>query len=77
MDRFTLQYYENHADAFTAGTITAEMSEARKRFLQQIPKSAHILDFGCGSGRDTKAFLDAGYSVEAIDGSAQLCRIAS
>ena len=77
MNSVTLQYYEDHADAFTAGTITAEMSEARQRFLKQIPKNAHILDFGCGSGRDTKAFLDAGYSVEAIDGSAQLCRIAS
>ena len=73
----TLQYYEDHADTFTADTISAEMSDARQRFLTRIPKGARILDFGCGSGRDTKAFLDEGYSVEAVDGSAQLCRIAS
>jgi SAM-dependent methyltransferase len=32
---------------------------------------------GCGSGRDSKAFLSAGYQVTAIDGSSELCRIAS
>ena len=36
-----------------------------------------ILDFGCGSGRDTKYFLEEGYQVEAIDGSEELCRLAS
>lgn len=37
----------------------------------------HIFDFGCGSGRDTKYFLDKGYTVEATDGSMELCKIAS
>ena len=76
-DETTIQYYEDHADVFVKGTITAEMREARERFLMQVPKGACILDFGCGSGRDTKAFLDAGYYVEATDGSAQLCRKAA
>ena len=35
-----------------------------------------ILDFGCGSGRDTKYFLEKGYQVAATDGSAELCRLA-
>ena len=73
----TLQFYEEHAASFAAGTVAADMSEARQRFLQHLPKGANILDFGCGSGRDTKAFLDAGYAVEAADGSAELCRIAA
>ena len=36
-----------------------------------------MLDFGCGSGRDTKYFLEYGYRVDAIDGSAELCKAAS
>ena len=36
-----------------------------------------ILDFGCGSGRDTKYFLGRGFKVDAIDGSENLCKIAS
>ena len=35
------------------------------------------MDFGCGSGRDTKAFLEQGFQVTAVDGSEKLCRIAS
>lgn len=73
----TLQYYEANVEAFGQGTIHADMHEARDRFLSCLPKAAHILDFGCGVGRDTKAFLDLGYSVDAIDGSRELCRIAS
>ena len=53
------------------------MTESRQRFLQTIPRDAHILDFGCGSGRDTRVFLDLGYHVDACDGSIELCRIAS
>ncbi|MBO3282402.1 class I SAM-dependent methyltransferase, partial [Intestinimonas butyriciproducens] len=34
-------------------------------------------DFGCGSGRDTKYFLNRGFQTEATDGSAELVKIAS
>ena len=41
-----------------------------------LPVGSRILDFGCGSGRDTKYFLEKGYQVAATDGSAELCRLA-
>ena len=72
----TLQYYTDNAEDFVTGTLSADMSEARQHFLQYLPASARILDFGCGSGRDAKAFLDLGYQVDACDCSAELCRIA-
>ena len=53
------------------------MRSARQRFLACLPAGAAILDFGCGSGRDAKAFLELGFSVEASDGSEELCRRAS
>ena len=34
-----------------------------------------ILDFGCGSGRDSKYFLEKGYRVDAVDGSEEICKI--
>lgn len=73
----TLQFYEDHAETFSAGTLSADMSETRDRFLRYMPEKACILDFGCGSGRDTKAFLERGYHVDATDGSGELCRNAS
>lgn len=73
----TLEYYNNSADSFVAGTLLADVSELQDKFLKLLPAGARILDFGCGSGRDTKFFLENGYSVEATDGSEELCRMAS
>ena len=36
-----------------------------------------ILDLGCGSGRDSLAFLEAGLAVDAVDGSAEMVKAAS
>lgn len=73
----TLEYYKENAEAFVSGTLTADMSDARNRFLARLQKEAYILDFGCGSGRDAKAFLEAGYQVDATDGSEEVCQKAA
>lgn len=76
-EKQTLQYYEQAPEAFISGTLAADMSDTRSRFSRHLPEHAMILDFGCGSGRDAKAFLEAGYRVEAADGSGELCARAS
>lgn len=73
----TLDFYNQHTDFFVSGTMNAEMGETQTRFLSRIPSNGLILDYGCGSGRDTKAFLDAGFRVEATDGSEEICLKAS
>ena len=73
----TIRYYNKNAEDFISGTITADMRDAYTEFLNLLPQNAYILDFGCGSGRDTAAFLDRGYRVDAADGSEELCRKAS
>ena len=73
----TLQYYDKDPDAFVANTLSADMADTRTRFCKCLPQGSLILDFGCGSGRDTKAFLEAGYRVDAADGSGELCARAS
>lgn len=65
----TLAYYDRNAKAFLARTVDADLSALYEPFLRRLPKGAAILDLGCGSGRDTKAFLDLGYAVTALDGS--------
>ncbi len=54
-----------------------DFSQIQQEFLSTLPPGAHILDFGCGAGRDTKYFLEQGYKVDAIDGSSELCKLAS
>ncbi len=73
----TLSYYNINAKEFTQGTVNVDFSHTQNRFLDKLAQNAYILDFGCGSGRDAKYFLDKGYSVEAIDGSKELCKVAS
>lgn len=75
--RQTLAYYQQNADSFAAGSLAADMAETRERFTALLPFGARILDFGCGAGRDAKAFLDAGFQVEAADGSPEMCARAS
>lgn len=70
-------YYDNNAAAFSEGTVNADVSSIREKFLSFLPETGIILDWGCGSGRDTKAFLQAGYRVVATDASSELCRLAS
>lgn len=76
MDK-TLNYYNENAQSFASGTVSVEFTEMQDRFLKKLDPGAYILDFGCGAGRDTKYFLSQGYLVDAMDGSEQLCQIAS
>lgn len=73
----TISYYEKNAKTFIDGTLNVDFTEIQDMFLEMLPDNAYILDFGCGSGRDTKYFLDRDYLVDAIDGSSELCRAAS
>ena len=73
----TLAFYDINAKNFIDGTLNVDFTNVQNKFLEIISDSALILDFGCGSGRDTKYFLERGYTVEAIDGSEELCKLAS
>lgn len=73
----TLDYYNKNADEFVQGTLSVDFKQTQDRFLAKLPDGAYVLDFGCGSGRDTKYFIGKGYNVEATDGSEELCKIAS
>ena len=44
---------------------------------QNVAKNrVHILDAGCGSGRDSLAFMQLGYDVTMLDASAGMCKCA-
>lgn len=73
----TLEYYNQNADSFVANTLNVDFQETQQHFLGKLENGSYILDFGCGSGRDTKYFMDLGYRVDAMDGSAKLCQLAS
>ena len=53
-----------------------DLKDTQNKFINALPGDK-ILDLGCGSGRDTKYFLEIGLKVTAVDGSEELCKRAS
>jgi SAM-dependent methyltransferase len=68
----TADWYDTHADHFAQRTLGNDMSDIYRRFLALLPAGAHILDAGCGPGRDAKAFCQRGCRVTAFDASAAM-----
>lgn len=70
----SIQYYQDNADIFFANTIDVDMQALYEPFVSRLAKHSLILDAGCGSGRDSKAFLEMGFSVEALDASSEMVK---
>lgn len=73
----SIKYYNDNALSYFEKTVNLDMWDMYKEFLHYLEVGDKILDVGCGSGRDSKAFLDMGYDVTSIDGSMELARLAS
>ncbi|MES9856233.1 MAG: class I SAM-dependent methyltransferase [Sedimenticola sp.] len=71
-----MDYYKCNAKAFVESTLQVDMKPLYENFLPLLPVQANILDVGCGSGRDTKYFIEHGYYVTAFDASAEIASLA-
>lgn len=71
----TLTYYNNNAYEYFNTTKMISLDNLYSIFLNYITTKGKILDFGCGSGRDSKYFKDKGYDVYLLDGSINLANI--
>jgi SAM-dependent methyltransferase len=58
------------------GVISPFFEIHAKKFISFLPKSAKILDLGCGAGRDSKYFFDNGLHVVGVDFSEGMLDIA-
>ncbi len=72
----TLKYYQENAQTFFDGTVNVDMSSLYETFTRHLAPGARVLDAGCGSGRDAKAFKEMGYQVEAFDASPVMVELA-
>ena len=73
----TINYYNEKTQDFIDSTVNVDFTATQDKFINKLQTGCHILDFGCGSGRDSKYFKDKGFQVTAIDGSIELCKFAS
>ena len=70
-------YYDKNAKEFFSSTYQVDASDLYKEFLPFLKPQSLILDAGCGSGRDTLAFIQSGFKVTAFDASRDLAELAS
>ena len=73
----TLQYYEKFGDNFIKETLNKQMQIQYAMIEKYLNKGSHILDAGCGSGRDSLYFKQKGYKVTAFDASKKMVEFAS
>ena len=73
----TLEYYERNARGYFQETVNTDLSAIYEPFIRMLPNGARILDAGSGSGRDTLAFVQRGYQVDAFDSSPALCELST
>jgi SAM-dependent methyltransferase len=74
----TLEHYNQRAGDFFEGTRDHDVSQNIAALLEHIEggPSYSILDFGCGPGRDLKAFSDLGHIAVGVEGAAQFVEMA-
>jgi SAM-dependent methyltransferase len=73
----SVSFYNQNAQRFAADTLNVDMSALYEHFLPLLGPGAHIIDAGCGSGRDASYFLKLGYQVTAFDASKEMATLAS
>jgi SAM-dependent methyltransferase len=78
ISRTTLAHYNRHAESFWEGTRDHDVSQNRAALLDNLLGSGpfRILDFGCGPGRDLRAFRDLGHEVIGLDGAERFVELA-
>ena len=74
----TLEYYDQRAEDFREGTRDHDVSQNIAALLQYIAGAQPytLLDFGCGPGRDLKAFTELGHVATGLEGSARFAAMA-
>jgi SAM-dependent methyltransferase len=78
----TLEYYEQRAEQFRAGTQDHDVRQNIDALLRHVlaPAPFTLLDLGCGPGRDLQTFTALGHVAVGLDGApafAAMARAAS
>lgn len=73
-DKTTLDFYDSEAPVYAPWSAPKFPLPWLEKFLSLAPDTGRMLDYGCGGGWAAKRMLEAGYEVDAFDGSAGLAK---
>jgi SAM-dependent methyltransferase len=77
MDGATLEFYERRGREWAGALPHAGPSPELDGFLDLLAAGAHVLELGCGDGRDAERMIARGFAVLPSDGSPHMARLAS
>ena len=74
----TIDHYQSNPERFWEGTKDHDVTQNYQALLETIhgPAPYKILDFGCGPGRDLKAFKEMGHHPIGLDACESFCQMA-
>ena len=72
----SIAWYEANARAFFDRSVDAAILDQQRAFAALLPSGGRVLDAGCGSGRDAKAFREWGFAVTATEAAPSLAALA-
>jgi SAM-dependent methyltransferase len=74
----TLGHYQSRAEAFWEGTRNHDVAQNIDALLRHIRGTPPftLLDFGCGPGRDLRAFVERGHRAIGLEGAQALAEMA-
>lgn len=67
IDPATFEFYQSQAPHYSLKSGIGP-SRHLDPFLDRLAKQAHILELGCGTGRDAARIQERGFSLDATDG---------
>ncbi|QEW22228.1 Tellurite methyltransferase [Marinibacterium anthonyi] len=76
MNDDTIRIYDAKAEDY-ARMVEGVRDTSEDKFMAEMTPGGTILDLGCGPGHAAKAMAAAGFVVTAVDGSAEMVRLAS
>ena len=73
-----IAHYDQNAVSYNEGTKDHDVSQNINALLRALKTEPpfHILDFGCGPGRDLQTFTKLGHIATGLEGSQQAAQIA-
>jgi len=75
-DRETIDVYNQKAASYDDLVSRDTPDQDLQAFLDAVTPGGHVLDLGCGPGNSAAMMQEAEFTVDAMDASAQMVRVA-
>ena len=75
-DSETIEVYNRQVDDYVAMTENLEEEESVAAFVSLVKPAGKLLDLGCGPGNTAAYFQSLKFTVDAVDASAEMLRVA-